>query len=851
MTRVPLRFVLALGAPRAAAAAGLALVLFAATVLTATGTAAQQYGGSVAVAGGHVLVGESSNVSLPGVVYVYGPSADGWEETGRLAVSAVGERPDGFGRSLAADGATLLVGAPNWDGGRGAAIVFQAGADGQWREVARLAWPDGAGDAGSRADPVGGDAEMEDPNFGAAVSLSGDVALVSAPGERGASGAEGAPGAEDADGAEDGPSGAVYLFTRDASGAWSQRDRYVPADGATPRFGAGLSTDGSVALVATAPARGAAASVHVLRVDETAGTLRPQGRLDPAGQLAPTDPQRPGSQRFGASLAIHDGAALVGAPGASRGAGAVVRFAFDPETDTWLPEGALVAFDAQPRASFGTSLAVHDDALWVGAPGAGSNGSGAVYRFAEAQGDAGWTQAVKIAGSELPSRASFGSSVAFAGEVGVVGAGGVDSRAGGVLLAGRDADGGWSWSDLTIGEYRGLPAIAGRDEEVPCMENAAAGFECDNVNIISFLPIKEMAGSRGSRLNDVWGWTDPETGREIAIVGRTDGTAFVDVTDPFNPLMLGDLPKTPGSRSSVWRDMKVYRNHTYIVADGAGEHGVQVFDLTRLRNEGGPDAVFEPDYTYPGIHSAHNIVVNEQTGFAYAVGSSGGGETCGGGLHMLALDEPSRPTFAGCFAHANTGRRGTGYSHDAQCVIYHGPDEEHQGREICLGSNETRLSIADVTDKDAPVALASVDYPSVVYAHQGWLTEDHRYFYMNDEGDEPHGLVEGTRTLVWDVMDLDEPVLVKEYIAETPDTDHNLYIRGNLMYQSNYGAGLRILDISDPVEPEEIAYFDTTPWQGGASWSNYPYFESGIIVVTSTGDGLFLVRNTARRNLIP
>ena len=297
--------------------------------------------------------------------------------------------------------------------------------------------------------------------------------------------------------------------------------------------------------------------------------------------------------------------------------------------------------------------------------------------------------------------------------------------------------------------------------------------------------------------------------------------------------------------------MKVYRDHTYIVADGAGEHGVQVFDLTRLRDEGGPDAVFEPDYTYPGIHSAHNIVVNEQTGFAYAVGSSGGGETCGGGLHMLALDDPSRPTFAGCFAHANTGRRGTGYSHDAQCVIYDGPDEEHQGKEICLGSNETRLSIADVTDKDAPVALASVDYPSVVYAHQGWLTEDHRYFYMNDEGDEPQGLVEGTRTLVWDVMDLDEPVLVKEYIADTPDTDHNLYIRGNLMYQSNYGAGLRILDISNPVEPEEIAYFDTTPWQGGASWSNYPYFESGIIVVTSTGDGLFLVRNTARRNLIP
>ena len=90
-------------------------------------------------------------------------------------------------------------------------------------------------------------------------------------------------------------------------------------------------------------------------------------------------------------------------------------------------------------------------------------------------------------------------------------------------------------------------------------------------------------------------------------------------------------------------------------------------------------------------------MINEGTGFAYVVGSSGGGETCGGGLHMLDLSEPSVPAFAGCFFDGQTGRRGTGYSHDAQCVVYDGPDEDYQGREICLGSNETALSISDVT----------------------------------------------------------------------------------------------------------------------------------------------------------
>ena len=808
--------------PRRATAAArtLALALLSAPAFawtTAAPVTAQDFGGSLAVSGAHVFVGEARNVSLPGVVYVYGPSSDGWRETGRLAVSSIPGPPDGFGRSLSADGDWVLAGAPKHGDG-GAAILFRASGGGQWQKFARL--DPGTLEAGA--------------DFGAAVALSGRTALVSAPGE--------------SDGI-----GAVYLFAADADGAgeWTLRARFqLPAEPSAddgPRgFGTSVALDGSSALVATAGGRDAVAQVHALRVDADAGALVPEGKLEPPRPLEPRS-------SYGAGLAVRDGVAVVGAPGVAAGEGAVFVFRStdDSGARAWTSAGRLVGFDGGFRASFGSAVGFDGAGLWVGAPG----GDGAMYRFSPApeanEGEMGWAGVTKAARPSLPERAGFGNALAVASDVAVAGAGGIDGRAGGAVLMARGDDGSWDAGELVIGEHRGLPAIAGLERDIPCAENDAAGYECDNVDIISFLPIKDMGGGRGARLNDVWGWTDPETDREIAIVGRTDGTAFVDVTDPYNPAMLGNLPKTPGSRSSVWRDMKVYQDHAYVVADGAGEHGVQVFDLRRLRAEGGPDAVFEPDYTYPGIHSAHNIVVNEQTGFAYAVGSSGGGETCGGGLHMLSLDDPSRPAFAGCFFDESTGRRRTGYSHDAQCVIYHGPDEEHQGKEICIGSNETALSIADVTDKSAPVALAAVDYPSVVYAHQGWLTEDHRYFYMNDEGDEPQGLVEGTRTLVWDVEDLDEPVLAKEYIAQTPDTDHNLYIVGDLMYQSNYGAGLRILDISDPVDPIEIAYFDTTPYEGGASWSNYPYFESGIVVVTSTGDGLFLVRNTARRNLIP
>ena len=783
---------------------GIALLAMAVAIhLPAGEVRGQQYGASVAVGNGQVLVGEAAAAALPGVVYVYGRAGGGWSEVARLSVSPVSGPPDGFGSTVVASGELAIVGAPRWEDGGGAAFVFRADGQGGWSEVARLGSGTGA----------------EDARFGAAVALDGTVALVSAPGE------------------EDG-AGAVYLFVQDGSG-WSQRGRFRPG-GVGPGFGTRVALDGELALVATAASRENPVEVHALRLDPASGTFTALGPV--------TAPAEMTGGGFGSAMALRDNLALVGAPSAAPGTGAVLTFTFDPGKGSWSRGATLVPFSDGVRSRFGSAVGFDGDIVWVGAPGAGE-GSGSVYRFTRDEA-AGWTGATASPARGLAGNASYGSSLAVGGDVSAIGAGGIDERAGGVVIAERSGAAGWSSGELVIGEHRGLPAITGLDEEIPCVESDAAGYECNNVNIISFLPIKDLAGGRGARVNDLWGWTDPETGREIAIVGRSDGTAFVDLTDPHNPVLLGNLPKTPGSRSAIWRDMKVYADHAYIVADGAGEHGVQVFDLRRLRGLSGEPATFEPDFHYDGIASAHNIVINPETPFAYVVGASGGGETCGGGLHMLDLSEPASPVFAGCFADTNTGRRGTGYSHDAQCVVYHGPDEEYRGREICLGSNEEQLSIADVTDKENPVAISFASYPNVAYAHQGWLTDDHRFFYMNDEGDEPRGLVDGTRTLIWDLEDLDEPLLAAEYIAETPDTDHNLYILGNLMYQSNYGAGLRILDITDRTNPVEIAFFDNSPY-GGASWSNYPYFKSGVVVMTSTGDGLFIVRNTGRRALIP
>jgi choice-of-anchor B domain-containing protein len=391
----------------------------------------------------------------------------------------------------------------------------------------------------------------------------------------------------------------------------------------------------------------------------------------------------------------------------------------------------------------------------------------------------------------------------------------------------------------------GIAQEAHAGDPVVCEDGVAAGFPCRSMTLLARVPLADLGSP--PLANDVWGWTDPDTGREYALLGLATGTVFLDVTTPTAPVLLGTLPRTEGSRVASWRDVKVYRNHAFIVADAAGSHGMQVFDLTQLRDVTDPPVTFAATARYDGFGSTHNIVINEETGFGYAVGASSGGQTCGSGLHMIDLRAPRNPTFAGCFAEH-------GYVHDAQCVVYRGPDADYQGRELCfnaigpLSSGQSdALSIVDVTDKDAPVGIARVTYPQAGYGHQGWLSEDHQHFFFGDESDERNfpESIDRTRTLVWDVIDLDSPVLATDYRGEATSIDHNMYVLGDYLYQANYTSGLRLLDVSQPTAPSEIAFFDVFPDDNAqrftGAWSVYPYFQSGTVLISSMDGGLFVV----------
>jgi len=387
-----------------------------------------------------------------------------------------------------------------------------------------------------------------------------------------------------------------------------------------------------------------------------------------------------------------------------------------------------------------------------------------------------------------------------------------------------------------------------------CVDGMAGPYPCENIDLESFVPLPALGGATG---NDIWGWTDPETGREYAIMGTSNSTGFVDVTDPRQPELIGTLPTQGIPDFVLWRDVKVANDHAFIVSEVSGS-GLQVFDLTRLRDAGDTPQLFTADASYYEFGSAHNISINEETDYAYVVGS----DTCGenrenGGLHMVDISNPVEPAFAGCatvgdFAPAEQGGDSNNYVHDVECVIYRGPDADYTGREICFGSNENVVAIYDVTDKDDPRVISTTGYPTAAYTHQGTLTPDQSYFLFGDELDEQeHGLP--TTTYILDVRDLDAPPTPVGHEAATNSIDHNMYTHGNRVFQSNYTAGLRILGFDKKSlrsgELREEAYFDVVPGvdiaEFAGTWSNYRFPGSGNVVVSTIENqvsGLFVLR---------
>lgn len=758
----------------------------------ASRTQAEGFGIGVAIDGTTAFVGESQGSLVEGLVVVFvrvQPSGL-WTAVDTLFASpaAPGIR---FGESLAVDGDWLFVGAPAANDNEGAVYVFEQQAPGVWTQHQILTASTPATSRGFAS----GD-----------IAVSGDYAIVGA-------------GANDA----------AYLYSRNIiTNLWAEESKLV---GNTPnlvrRFGWSVDIDSARAMVGAIRENSFEGGVYVFDRD-LLGDWNQTAFFGVADGVS--------LDYFGNEVELRGDVALI----SSLGLGSRPAF-----VASFVRNGAGVWVEKDRTSGVGNELHAGATTLAVGVPHADSVHT-LVFDSTLSLED-GFVAPSSSSGEQV------GYSIGISGDYLIAGAPGNFTGVGHAYFFERQVDSTWSEVAAFAGTGTTFASITGG--KVPCTAGFADIFPCSGIDLLSFIAIDDLPAS--GDIADIWGWHDDSTGREFAIITEEGGTNFVEVTDPENPVITGMLPIHAGSTPNAWHDVRVYQDHAYIVADAAGSAGVQIFDLTQLLSvpPGASLSKFAADTTifsetahYPGINSAHNISINEATGFAYVVGSNGGGTTCGGGLHMLDLSTPTAPSFAGCFADSTSGRAGTGYTHDVQCVVYHGPDSQHNGKEVCFGSNETHVVIADVTNKNAPTTIGKGTYPTARYIHQGWLTEDHRYFFQDDELDESGGTVAVTTTYIWDVQDLDDPVMIDTYSSGLEVVDHNQFVIGRYATQSDYTAGLRIVDFGDVESGSELMFFDTYPAGDprvfGGAWGNYPYLPSGIILISSMNEGLFIVKPT-------
>ena len=143
--------------------------------------------------------------------------------------------------------------------------------------------------------------------------------------------------------------------------------------------------------------------------------------------------------------------------------------------------------------------------------------------------------------------------------------------------------------------------------DTACVDGMAGIYPCKNVDLLAFVPLSAFSSTS---TNSLWGWVDADNGDEYALIGANDGLVFYRLTpDPTHPVYLGKLPTHTGN--SIWRDVRVYQHYAYVGSDAnSGTHGIQVFDLHRLRGVSTPQ-IFTEDGHYGAFGNSHTLSINE------------------------------------------------------------------------------------------------------------------------------------------------------------------------------------------------------------------------------------------------
>jgi choice-of-anchor B domain-containing protein len=390
--------------------------------------------------------------------------------------------------------------------------------------------------------------------------------------------------------------------------------------------------------------------------------------------------------------------------------------------------------------------------------------------------------------------------------------------------------------------------------ETACVDGTAGRFPCNNISLLSHLPVSDFPTNSGGA-NDIWGHVDLNTMKEYALLGLRQGVALVDVSNPTSPVIINAIQ----GQDTTWRDIKVFQYfnsdtnkweaYAYATADSVTE-GLTIMDLST------PDEGLVLVTRDVSDSKAHNIYISN-VDYGLNIRDSAavpqvhilGADNLGGSMRSYSLTNPEQ--LAASYSLSGASRND--YTHDASSLLIKDERADRDcvnassaGCTLMLDFNERTLRLWDHSNVKNAVELSAVSYPDAEYTHSGWWTEDRQYVILHDELDESNrGL--NTTVHVFDISDLNDPTLVSTWRGPTRAIDHNGFVRGNKYYMSNYERGVTILDLSDPLAPAELGYFDTFPSSNNAGfngvWGVYPYLPSGIILASDIQGGLYVLKD--------
>lgn len=392
-----------------------------------------------------------------------------------------------------------------------------------------------------------------------------------------------------------------------------------------------------------------------------------------------------------------------------------------------------------------------------------------------------------------------------------------------------------------------------------CVDGSAGQFSCQNINLHSHLSFADLDGVSAHAM-DIWGFVDLNTHREYAIIGLSHGAAFVDVTTPAEPFVVG----VHEGLSSGWRDIKVHqmydasaerwRAYAYISTEASMD--LAVFDLSQLPNS------IERVPHVSDHKSAHNVYI-ANVDFTFGAALAGrepvltvAGAALGLGKYRLySLANPGAPQLIYARPGNSTNQF---YMHDAASISIADSRKDSQCQDAAARAscdlladfNENSVEIWEISDADNPKQLSSFTYNNATYVHSGWWTEDGRYLLVHDELDETKKGI-NTTVRVYDMTDLENPEPAGSWVGPNRAIDHNGFVRGNRYYISNYAEGLTVLDISNPASPARVAWFDTVPTSSETdfvgAWGVYPFLPSGTVIVSDMNSGLYVLEDKSRQ----